>query len=168
MAPSDNQPPLRSYTQEDVQQILHLAIARQASDQGKEFSYQQLQEIGAELEISSELLKQALCDWMVQQGEVQQRLAFSDYRRKQFHKRIGNYAIVNGFLLMVNFVGGWSISWALYPLLISVLAVGLEGWNNFNKNTEEYELEFQKWNRRHQIKKSFNTLLNKFIRIVNG
>lgn len=166
MAPSNK--PIRSYTQEDIQQILHLAIVRQASDSEKEFSYEQLQEIASELEISEELLKQAEGDWLVQQGDVQQRLAFSAYRRKQFHKRIGNYAIVNGFLLMVDFVGGWSISWALYPLLISVLAIGLEGWNNLNKNTEEYELEFQKWNRRHQLKKSFNTLLNKFIRIVNG
>lgn len=167
MAPSDNKP-IRSYTQEDIQQILHLAITRQASDQEKEFSYEQLREIARELEISPELLKLAEGDWIVQQGDVQQRLAFSKYRQKQFHKRIGNYAIVNMFLLMVDFVGGWNISWALYPLLISVMAVGLDGWNNFNKNTEEYELEFQKWNRRHQLKKSFNTLLSKFIRIVNG
>jgi hypothetical protein len=167
MAPSDKKP-IRSYTQEDIQQILHLAIVRQASDLEKEFSYEQLQEIASELEISPELLKQAECDWIAQQGELRQRLAFSTYRQKLFRKRIGNYAIVNMFLLMVDFVGGWNISWSLYPLLISVLAVGLEGWSNFNKNTEEYELEFQKWNRRHQLKKTFNTLLNKFIRLVNG
>ncbi|BAZ09267.1 hypothetical protein NIES4071_10740 [Calothrix sp. NIES-4071] len=166
MAPSNK--PIRSYTQEDIQRILHLAIVRQARDQEKEFSYEQLQEIASELEISKETLNLAESDWMVQQGEVQQRLAFSAYRQKQFHKRIGNYAIVNGFLLMVDFIGGWSISWALYPLLISVLAIGLEGWNKLNKNSEEYELEFQKWNRRHQLKKSFSTLINNFIRIVNG
>jgi 2TM domain len=167
MAPSDKIP-IRSYTQEDIQQILHLAITRQASDQEREFSYEQLQEIASELEISPELLRQAEGDWIVKQGEAQQRLAFSTYRQKQFYKRIGNYAIVNGFLLMVDFVGGWGISWAIYPLLMSILAVGLDGWNNFNKNTEEYEMEFQKWNRRHQLKKSFNTLLNKFMRLVNG
>lgn len=167
MAPSSNKP-IRSYTQEDIQQILHLAIVRQASDQEKEFTYEQLQEIASELEISDSLLKEAESDWIMQQGEAQQRLAFNTYRQKRFRKHIGNYAIVNGFLLMVDYVGGWSVSWALYPLLISVLAVGLEGWNNLNKNTEEYELEFQKWNRRHQLKKSFNTLISRFIRIVNG
>ncbi|MEO0971329.1 MAG: hypothetical protein AAFX80_24200 [Cyanobacteria bacterium J06639_18] len=34
-----------SYSQEDVQQILHLAISRQVDDDDKEFSYQQLLEI---------------------------------------------------------------------------------------------------------------------------
>jgi 2TM domain len=166
MAPADK--PIRSYTQEDIQQILHLAIARQASDQEKEFTYEQLLEIASELEISPDSLKIAETDWIMQQGEVQQRLAFNTYRQKRFRKHIGNYTIVNGFLLLVDFVGGWSISWALYPLLISLLAVGLEGWNNFNKNTEEYELEFQRWNRRHQRKKIFDSLLSKFIRIVNS
>ncbi|MBF2066411.1 MAG: 2TM domain-containing protein [Calothrix sp. C42_A2020_038] len=167
MAPSDNQY-IRSYTQEDIQQILQLAIARQANDQEKEFTYQQLLEIASELQISPDSLKQAESDWIVQQGEVQQRLAFDHYRQKRFRQRIGNYAIVNGFLLLVDFVGGWTISWALYPLLFSVLAIGLEGWNKFNKNTEEYELEFQRWSRKHLLKKSFNNLVNKFIKIVNG
>lgn len=46
----------RSYHQEDIQQILQIAIARQADD--TEFSHEQLLEIAAELEISSECLKQ--------------------------------------------------------------------------------------------------------------
>jgi len=33
---------LRSYSQEDVQRILQLAIARQADDQDKDFSYELL------------------------------------------------------------------------------------------------------------------------------
>ena len=44
----------RSYYQEDIQQILQIAIARQVQD--AEFSHEQLLEIAAELEISPECL----------------------------------------------------------------------------------------------------------------
>ncbi len=162
MTNSDNKS-IRSYTQDDVQQILHLAIARQANDQNKEFSYAQILEIADELQISPESLKEAERDWLVQQGDVQRRLSFDIYRQKRFQKRLGNYAIINGFFLLIDFIGGWAISWSLYPLCFFTLLSGLEGWNTFNKG-EEYEIAFQKWNRRHQLKKSFSNLISRFLK----
>lgn len=167
MAPSENKP-IRSYSQEDIQQILNLAIANQASDQNKEFSYEQLLEIAGELEISPESIKLAENNWLAQQGEIQQRLAFNQFRQKRFQKRLGNYVIFNGFLMLIDFVGGWSVSWSLYPLSFFILIAGLEAWNTLNTKGEEYELAFQKWNRNHQIKKSFNSLLNKFLKAVSS
>jgi len=90
---------LRSYTQEDVQEILQLAISRQVNDNNQEFSYQQILEIAAELQISPDTLQQAERDWLVKQSEVEQREAFNIYRRSKFKKRLGNYAIMNIFFL---------------------------------------------------------------------
>jgi 2TM domain len=154
----------RSYTQDDVQQILQLAIARQADDKDKEFSYDQLMEIASELEISPESLKLAENDWLAKNGELQQRKAFDAYRLSKFKKRFGNYVIVNGFLVLIDFVGGGALSWSLYILLFWGLAVMLDVWNTFQTKGEDYEIAFQKWNRKHQIKRTINTVINKWFK----
>ncbi|MBD2385035.1 2TM domain-containing protein [Cylindrospermum sp. FACHB-282] len=157
---------LRSYSQEDVQKILQLAIARQSDDQNKEFSYEQILEIASELEISPDCLNLAERDWLAQQSEGQQRIAFDVYRRGKFKKRLGNYAIVNGFFMVVDLIGGGGISWSLYILLFCGLALGLDVWNTFQTKGEEYEMAFQKWNRKHQIKKTINTVINKWFKAL--
>ncbi|MGI8504466.1 MAG: 2TM domain-containing protein [Hassallia sp.] len=151
----------RFYNQEDVQQILHLAIARQADDKDKEFSYEQLLEIAAELEIPPESLKLAERDWLDKHGEMQQRKAFNIYRQTRFKKRFGNYAIVNSVLILVNLLSG-GLSWSLYILLFWGLVVAFDACNTYQTNSEEYEIAFQKWYRKHQLKQTFNTVWNKF------
>ncbi|BBD68880.1 hypothetical protein NIES4072_37930 [Nostoc commune NIES-4072] len=159
---------LRSYTQDDVQQILQLAIARQADDKDTEFSYEQILEIAAELEISPDSLKLAERDWVIQQGQVQQRRAFDAYRIRRFQKRLGNYAIFNGFFILLNLITGGGISWSLYILLFCGLPVGLDVWNTFQMKGEEYEMAFQKWNRKHEIKKTISTVLNKWFKALQA
>ncbi|MBK1988264.1 2TM domain-containing protein [Sphaerospermopsis aphanizomenoides BCCUSP55] len=155
---------LRSYSQEEVQQILQLAIARQTDERDQEFSYQQIIEIAAELQISPEAVKQAESDWICQKSEVQQRQAFDLYRQGKFKKRLGNYAIINTFFTLVDLVAGAGISWSLYILLFCGLAIALDIWNTFQNKGEEYEIAFQKWNRKHQIKQTINTVLNRWFK----
>ncbi|MDP5338754.1 MAG: 2TM domain-containing protein, partial [Nodularia sp. (in: cyanobacteria)] len=150
---------LRSYSQEDVQRILQLAIARQADDQDKEFSYEQLLEIAKELDISPESLNLAEVDWRSQHSEMQQRQAFNSYRIGRFKKRVGNYAIINSFLMLLDIVGGGGLAWSLYFLLFCGLTLGLDIWNTFQTKGEEYEMAFQKWYRKHQIKQTINTVV---------
>ncbi|MBC6429654.1 2TM domain-containing protein [Nostoc sp. HG1] len=159
---------IRSYSQEDVQQILHLAIARQADDKDTEFSYEQILEIAAELEISPDSLKLAERDWVIQQGQVQQRKAFDAYRIRRFQKGLGNYAIFNGFFILLDLITGGGISWSLYILVFCGLPVGLDVWNTFQMKGEEYEIAFQKWNRNHQIKKTISTVLNKWFKALQA
>ncbi len=156
--------PIRSYSQEDVQQILHLAIARQADDQDKEFSYQEILEIASELEIAPECLQIAERDWLSNRGEVQQRQAFNSFRRTRFKKRFGNYAIVNTVLVMLDLMTGGGLTWSLYILTLWGLGVGLNGWNSFQTEGEDYEIAFQKWNRNHQVKKLFNSVWTKWLK----
>lgn len=155
---------LRSYSHEEVQQILQLAIARQTHDSDQEFSYQQIIEIAAELQISPEAVKQAESDWIAQHNEAQQRKAFDLYRQGKFKKRLGNYAIINSFLLLIDFVGGATLSWSIYILIFCGLVIVLDIWNTFQSKGEDYEMAFQKWNRKHQIKQTINTVLNKWFK----
>ncbi|WP_414576463.1 2TM domain-containing protein [Anabaena sp. CCY 9402-a] len=156
----------RFYSQEDIQRILQLAIARQADDQDKEFSYEQILEIAQELDISPETVNLAEKDWRSQNREIQQRQAFNTYRLTRFKKRLGNYSIVNAFFISVDFLGGGTISWSLYLLLFCGLAVGLDVWNIFLTKGEEYEMAFQRWNRKHQIKQTINTFVNKWFKAL--
>ena len=157
---------LRSYSQDDVQQILQLAIARQVDDNDQEFSYQQILEIATELQISPDILQQAERDWLGKQNEVEQRQAFNLYRQSKFKKRLGNYAIINVFFLAMNFISG-GLSWSLYILLGCGLAISLDIWNTFQTKGEDYEIAFQRWNRNHQIKQTINTVLNKWFKVFS-
>ena len=157
---------LRSYSQEDVQQILQLAIARQVDDNDQEFSYQQILEIATELQISPDILQQAERDWLGKQNEVEQRQAFNLYRQSKFKKRLGNYAIINIFFLGMDSISG-GISWSLYILLACGLAISLDIWNTFQTKGEDYEIAFQRWNRNHQIKQTINTVLNKWFKVFS-
>lgn len=152
----------RSYHQEDIQQILQIAIARQAYE--GEFSREQLLEIAAELEISPECLQVAEREWLAQQADLQKRQDFNAYRRGQLQKRFGNYAIVNSFLVLLNLVNAGELSWSLYILLFWGLGLGLNTWNTYQSKGEEYERAFQKWHRQHQLKQSLNTALNKWFK----
>lgn len=152
----------RSYHQEDIQQILQIAIARQAY-QG-EFSREQLLEIAAELEISPECLQLAEQEWTAQQSDIQKRQDFNKFRRRKLQKRVGNYVIANSFLVLLNLVGTGGLSWSLYIMLFWGLVLGLDTWNTYQTQGEEYERAFQNWHRQHQIRQTFNTLLNRWLK----
>lgn len=152
----------RSYHQEDIQQILQIAIARQAYD--GEFSHEQLLEIAAELEISPECLQAAEQEWLVQQTETQKRQDFNRYRQRKLQKRIGNLAIFNTFLVLLNLISAGTLSWSLYILLFCSLVLGLNIWNTYQVKGEEYERAFQRWYRQRQLKQVANNLLNRWLK----
>jgi hypothetical protein len=155
----------RSYHQEDIQQILNLAIARQAN--GGEFSREQLVEIATELGISTDTLLEAERDWQIQQGDQQKRSEFNLYRRGKLQKRVGKYLIVNSFLVGLNFISAGELSWSLYILLFWGLGLGLGAWNTYQLQGEEYEQAFRKWYRKHQIAQSIYTRINSWIKAAS-
>jgi 2TM domain len=160
--PVSNTKITRSYSQEEIQQILQLAIARQTYE--GEFTHEQLLEIAAELEISPATLQAAEQDWLAQQGELQQRRAFNNYRYGKLKKRFGNFVIFNSFFVLLNFIGSGGLTWSLYLLLISGLGLVLTTWNTYQSNGEEYERAFQQWYRQHRLKESINGLFNKLLK----
>ena len=148
-----------SYRQEDLQQILQLAIARQAEND--DFSREQLLEIAAELNISPANLQLAEREWLSRRGELQQRQEFHLYRRQMFRKKFGTYIIFSTFFLLLDLLTSDSISWSLYILLVGGLLLGINVWNIYQQTSEEYEQAFLKWNNKNQLKRSINNVLGK-------
>lgn len=153
------------YRQEDIQQILNLAIARQA-DQG-ELSREQLVEIATELGISTENILQAEQEWIVRQEEQQKRRKFNLYRTLQLKKSFGKFIIINAFLIVINLLSAGQLSWSLYILLLWGMGLGVKVWNNYQLQGEEYEQAFYKWYRKQQITEVANSIylrVNKWIK----
>jgi len=156
---------VRCYSQEDVQQILHLAIARQAED--KEFSYQELREIAEDLEISPEMLQLAEGEWLDQQKDIVKRQAFNKYRRGRLKKHAGRYVIINSFFVGLDLLTSHHFTWSPYISLFWGAGLGLNTWNTMQSQGEDYEKAYQRWHRQHQLKQTFNSLVTKFLKAIS-
>jgi hypothetical protein len=156
----------RLYRQEDVQEILNLAIAQQAYD--GEFSHDQLLEIAAEMEISAESLQQAESLWQQQQSHDHQRQAFNEYRQSRLRRRVGRYAIVNTGLLLLNSLTGVSVLWSAYIALIWGLKLSLNAWNVYHTQGEAYESAFRRWNRQHLVRTWLQSLTHRLLQGFNA
>ncbi|MEN9202632.1 MAG: 2TM domain-containing protein [Thermostichus sp. DG_1_6_bins_120] len=142
------------YSQEDVQQILQRAIARQP--RLGEFSRPQLQEMAAELGISAQELELAEREWQAWQQLNSQQQEFQRYRRRHFYHLLGRYGIVNAFLVGLDLLSGGGLSWSLYVLMGWGLGVALKGWNTYHTEGEGYEKEFHKWQQKRFKQKHSN------------
>lgn len=141
-----------SYSQEDIQQILQLAIANHHTEE--ELSRQQLWEIAAELDISNATIQAAERNWLEQKVVDRQRRAFDLHRRQQFRQKLTKYAIVNTFLVSVNLIAVGTLSWSLYILLFWGLGVALSGWKAYQSEGEAYERDFQRWSFKNEVKQT--------------
>ncbi len=151
----------RIYSQEDIQQILNLAIARHTY-QG-EFSRSQLLEIAADLGISEVMLSQAEQDWLQVSEEQRQQEIFKRLRRSTLRQKIGRFGIVNAGLLSLNALTGFESAWSLYVLCGWGLLLGLETFNTFHVEGEAYERAFQRWRRRSQVRQVVNHWLGRWL-----
>ncbi|NJN86448.1 MAG: 2TM domain-containing protein [Leptolyngbyaceae cyanobacterium SL_7_1] len=152
---------MEAYSPEDVQQILQIAIARQA--ESGDLSRSQLLEIADEMGISRDELQQAEQEWVAYRGIDQEKRAFNTYRRHRFQQQAARFAIVNGFLIVLNVVTYGGSIWAHYILLIWGLFLALNAWKTFQTQGEGYERAFDRWRRKQQLKRSVNALLNRWV-----
>lgn len=158
---------MSEYQQDEVHQILEIAIARQA-DAG-ELSRDQLLEISDELGITRENLLAAEQDWWLKKQELSERQAFDCWRRDKWHKKVIQYLSVNTFLVLLNLMlaGGmltWS-SWSLYVLVFWGLSLVFDGWRYYRRTGEDYERAFHRWRRKRQLKSSVNRLVDKVLKV---
>jgi hypothetical protein len=160
---SSEQSLARSYSQEDVQQILNIALAQHPST-GTELSYTQLLEIADELRIAPDTLKLAENKWLSQQGASQKIQEFEAYRRSKFQDKLGKYTITNGCLVALNLLTGFGVPWSLYVLICWSMSFGLDTWKFFyQRQGQAYERAFQKWERKQKIQKSITGLIDKLV-----
>ena len=158
MSTSNVQPP-ESYSQNDVQEILYLAITRTAD--GSELSRTQLWEIATELDIDPDSLRAAERDWLNSKIIERKRQEFDCYRQERLKQKAVRYAIISGFFLMINFLSSRTLSWSLYTLLLLGLPLSLDTWKAFQTEGEAYEQAFQRWSLKKQMKESLSGLWNK-------
>ena len=155
---------ISTYTQDDIQQILHLALTKQSSNGDLEFSHQQLVEIAEEMNISLDTLHSARQDWLINQSSSQQRTEFDRHRQQKFNKSLGKYAIVNTFLVGINvLLMGGGFLWSLYVLGFWGMGLALKGWNLYHLADEEYDRQLQKWNSGRKIRQSVHSLIAKVL-----
>lgn len=152
-----------TYSQEDVQQILNLAIAQQAY--AGEFSPQQLQEIAEELEISAGTLETAIQTWQTQSLEQQRRQNFDEYRQGNLRKQVGRYLIANTGLVCVNALMGFAFPWSAYIALLWGLRLGLSAWNVYHTADAGYEKAYQRWQRQRQVQQKINHWLGRVLSV---
>lgn len=153
----------RSYSQEDVQQILNIALAQHPST-STELSYAQLLEIADELRIAPETLQLAENKWLVQQGANAKSQEFDLYRRSKLQDKVGKYAITNTCLVALNLLMGFGTPWSLYVLIFWGMGVGLDAWKLFyQRQGEAYDRAFQNWQRKQKIHKSITGLIDKIV-----
>lgn len=148
-----------SYSSEDVQQILQIALARKA--ESDELTKQQLCEIASELEIDSQSLQAAEQDWFRKKASLEKRQVFNLYRRNQFKQKFTKYLIINIFLVSFNVAIAGVLSWSIYILLFWGLGLALNGWQAYQTEGEEYERAFQRWDFQNEVKRTVVTFWDK-------
>jgi 2TM domain len=156
---------ITTYSQEDIQQILNLALTRKNADGDMEFSHQQLVEIAEEMDIDLNTLQSAKLDWAQNRTSDQQKSEFDLYRRQKFQKGLGRFAITNSFLVTINLLvlGGTGFLWSVYVLGFWGLGVALNGWNLYQLKGEEYDRKFQNWISKRKIRKTIHGTIAKFL-----
>jgi hypothetical protein len=152
------------YCSEDAQQILKIAIDRQA--EAGELTRTQLFEIAAELNISPDDLVAAEQEWLVRRGELEERQQFIRLRQSRFHRRLAKYLIVNAFLLVLNLMTGGT--WVMYVAIPWGIGVALDAWRTYRTSDPEFDEAFQQWRQRQQLKRSVSTVLNRFNQWILG
>lgn len=150
---TSEQPTTCLYSQEEVQQILNIALAQHPTPETK-LSYAQLVEIAEELQILPETLKLAENKCLSKQEAIEKRQKFDADRRSRFQDRTGRYVIINACLVTLNVLTGFNIAWSLYVLVFWGMIRGLDTWRFFYQaQGQAYERVFQNWERKQKIRR---------------
>jgi 2TM domain len=141
-----------SYRQEDIQEILNIALA-EYSTLDTDLPHSQLLEIAQELGISPETIELAIDRWLSQQQAIKKHQEFNLYRRSKLQDRFGKYAIVNACLIPLNFFTGFGVPWSLYVLTSWGIVRGVAAWRVFyQRQGYGYNRAFQKWSTNKRCK----------------
>lgn len=148
------------YVSEDAQQILQIAIAKDT--EGGELTRTQLMEIAAELNIAPETLWSAEREWLSLKSASTQQALFNQHRQQKFQHHLIRYGIFNAFLLLLNLLAG-GYGFAAFVAIVWGSGLALHAWRAYQTSGFRYQKDFEKWQRRQQVKRSMSNLFNRFI-----
>lgn len=149
------------YSQQDVQEILKLAIARQVESDN--LTRQQLLEVADEMGIEPVDLQVAEQQWLLHQSESSERLAFDQHRQGKFNLSFMRYGIISAFLLLIDIASGGGLSWSIFVCLFMGLPIALKAWKLYQLRGDDYEQAFQRWRHTRRLKRSVNAFLNRWL-----
>lgn len=152
----------KQYSQEDVQQILHVAIARQTHDQD-DLSRFQLMEIADEMGISAQELDEAERAWLQRKDQLGLEAQFDQYRQQRLKQSGTKYLIVNGFLVVLDLMAGGGLGFSLYVIVGWGLGIAMQSRQTYGLKGEEYDRRFQNWRRKRALKQSVDGLVNRIL-----
>lgn len=152
----------QQYSQEEVQQILHLAIARQTHEQD-DLSRLQLLEIADEMGISAKELDSAEQMWLQRKDQLGLEAQFDQYRQQRLKQSGTKYLIVNGFLVVLDLMAGGGLGFSLYAIVGWGLGIAMQGRQTYGLKGEEYDRRFQNWRRKRALKQSVDGLVNRIL-----
>jgi hypothetical protein len=155
-----------TYQTEDLQQILHLAIAKR--EEGGELTKAQVMEIATEMGITPEELEVAEKEWLLRKEEFQEKQVFDSIRKQKLKQSLIKYGIVNTFLVLLNLATAHTLSWSLPILLLWGAWLALKAWITYQNDGEEYEKEFQRWRLKKQVGKSIGSLADRVFKSVQA
>jgi hypothetical protein len=136
-----------SYTDEQVQQILKLALTRR-SNQGDRLTRQQVNEIAADLGVSQADFLAAEQEWLATQVVDRERAEFDQYKKRHFRDHAIKFGMVNLFLLGLDLLTSGGLDWSLIVLLSWGLGLALDAWSTYQTDSTIYEKHFLKWQRK--------------------
>ncbi|NJK60596.1 MAG: Pr2TM family membrane protein [Oscillatoriales cyanobacterium SM2_1_8] len=145
-----------TYSDQEVQEILQRALARRAQGSDR-LSRERVQEIAAELGVSEAEYCQAEQEWQRQRGENQLAQTFATQKRRRFRDGLVRFAIVNAFLMSLDFWGHHRLSWSVYPLLGWGLGMALDAWVTFNPQNPTYQKQFTAWKEQYERERAIAT-----------
>ncbi len=149
------------YASEEAQQILQIAIAKET--EAGELTRTQLAEIAAELNIAPETLWSAEREWIDLKSTSTQQALFNQQRRQKFQHHLIRYGIFNSFLTLLNLLLTGGFGFAMFVALSWGIGLSLHGWRAYQSSGYRYQKDFEKWQRRQQVKRSMSNLFNRFL-----
>ncbi len=150
------------YSQDDVQQILRLAITRQTHEQD-DLSRAQLMEIADEMGFTPQELDEAEQAWLLRKDQLGLEAQFDQYRQQRFKQSGTKYLIVNGFLVVLDLMAGGGLGFSLYVIVGWGMGLTMQGRRTYGLKGEEYDRHFQKWRRKRALKQSVNGIVNRIL-----
>lgn len=128
--PEQRETGLRLTSDEDVEEILRLAVRKSGSSSDSDLR-ERLQMAAAELNISDEELRQAEIEFL-QKKEAQEAVSAEKQRQTQeFMGHLITFVAVNVFLISIDVLADGAISWSIYPLLGWGIGLAIKFVNTF-------------------------------------
>lgn len=139
----------RTYTNSEVEQILKIALESRTINSGN-ISVQNLFEIAKELNIDEASIFDAVRKFESGTSLTNSKEEYNRKRRKKFFEHLTSYAIINAFLVLMDFFTDGRISWSIFPILGWGIGLTFDAIDKLSFDKEKFEKYIEKEQKRNR------------------